>query len=317
MKSSSPVDISIIIVSWNAKDMLEKCLVSISNQSNRYQIETIVVDNASTDGAPDVVKNNFPEVTLIQNSANLGFAKANNVGISNSNGRYVCLINSDVVVLDNCLDRMCEYMDSNPEIGVLGPRVLNPDGTLQQTCRKFPNLWDGFCRATALDKVFPQSRIFGRQFMTFITHDEARTVDYLSGCFMMVRKRSMEQVGLLDEAFFFYAEDKDWCKRFWDNGWAVGYYPNAEAIHYLYGSSNKDPVRYYIQEIKANMQYYKKHHSRSVFIGYMLTVALHQLIRFIGSFGYYVIKPSARELSRINLRRSTSCMVWLLKGANI
>jgi len=312
MKSSTPVDISIIIVSWNAKDMLEKCLDSISNQSNRYQLETIVVDNASTDGAPDIVKNKFPAVKLIQNSANLGFAKANNLGITRSSGRYVCLINSDVVVLDSCLDRMCEYMDAHPEIGVLGPKVLNADGSVQPSCREFPTIWKNFCRAVALDTLFPNSNIFGRQFMTNFSHDEIASVDYLSGCFMMVRRSAMEKVGLLDERFFFYAEDKDWCKRFWDAGYRVVYYPFAEAIHYLYGSSSKDTVKYYIEEIRANLQYYEKHHNKFIKAGYIFTVILHQLVRIVGSLASYVIRPGERDEIKINLKRSLTALQWVL-----
>src|SRR5271157_5076339 len=145
------IDISIIIVSWNAKEYLDECLNSIYENPSKCTLETIVVDNASTDGAPDLVKEKYPQVRLIRNTENLGFAKANNIGIKESMGEYVCLINSDAVVLENCLDLMCNYMNEHPEIGVLGPKVLNSDGSLQPSCREFPTFWKNLCRAFALD----------------------------------------------------------------------------------------------------------------------------------------------------------------------
>ncbi|MGA2332389.1 MAG: glycosyltransferase family 2 protein [Syntrophales bacterium] len=307
------VDISIIIVSWNAKGLLEKCLDSISNISNRYRSETIVVDNASTDGAPELVKNKFPEVKLIQNAVNLGFARANNIGITEGVGRYICLINSDVVVPEHCLDHMCEYMDANLEIGVLAPKVLNPDGTLQYTCREFPSFWNNLCRAFALDTTFPRSSIFGRQFMTYWSHDKVSDVDYVSGCFMLVRKSALEQVGLLDEEFFFYAEDKDWCKRFWDAGWHVVYDPLVQVYHHNAGSSSKDPVKFYIEEIRANLQYYKKHHNQLSKMAFILTTILHQQLRILGSLISLVLKPQVKNETRDNLKRSVSALQWVLR----
>lgn len=308
------IDISIIIVSWNQKELLSQCLHSLSDGKICYQKEIIVVDNASTDGALEMVEQQYPSVKVLRNDRNLGFAKANNIGIEESTGRYVCLINSDVIVLEDCIDRMCTYMDDHPTIGVLGPKVVNPDGTLQATCRKFPTLWSSFCRSLALDSLFPKSRFFGRQFMTFWSHDKVRTVDYLSGCFLMVRRDSLNQVGLLDENFFFYAEDKDWCKRFWDAGWQVTYYPHVKAIHHRYASTSLDPIRFYIMEYKANIEYYKKHHSLSTRIGFTLTIFLHQITRILGSTISYIIKPSGRNASVPGIKRSLACLRWLLGG---
>jgi GT2 family glycosyltransferase len=308
------VDLSNIIVSWNAKEFLDECLQSIYQNAPGCKFETIVVDNASTDGAPDLVAEKYCQITLIRNSENLGFAKANNIGIKESTGKYICLINSDAVVLKDCIDRMCNYMNKHPEIGVLGPRILNRDGSLQPSCREFPTFWKNICRTLALDKLFPKSQIFGGYYMMNWSHETVREVDYLSGCFMMVRRSAIDQVGLLDDGFFFYAEDKDWCKRFWKGGWKVVYYPEAKAIHYSSGSSDKDPIKLYIQQTKANLQYYSKHHSHMAKMVYILTNIIHQMIRVLGSSVLCVIKPSGRQITLLKIRRSVACLGWILKS---
>lgn len=311
------VDISVIIVSWNAKDLLDKCLMSIYKNTKNCTFEIILIDNASTDGSPELVEEKYPAVKVIRNAENLGFAKANNMGIMRSGGRYVCLINSDAIALEGCLEGMCKHMDENPDIGVLGPKVFNADGSLQLTCRQFPTLWRNICRALAFDKFFPKSALLGSHFLTSRSHDKAQEVDYLSGCFMMARRRAIDQVGLLDDGFFFYAEDKDWCKRFWDCQWKVEYFPDAEAIHYLYGSSSSEPVRFYLLEIKANLRYYNKHHTSLAKAGFISITLLHQMVRIIGSSFNYIIKPSRRASSKINIKRSFACLLWLMHGADI
>ena len=253
-----------------------------------------VVDNASSDGSPEHVEEHFPNVTLIRNQTNLGFAKASNIGMYQSSGRYICLVNSDVVVQEDCLDTLRNYMDENPRIGIIGPKILNSDGTLQPTCRQFPTLWNSFCRATGLDTIFPRSKLFSQQFMTFWTHDRTLQVDYLSGCLVMVRREALNEVGLLDEEFFFYAEDKDWCKRFWDNGWEVVYLPHVEAVHRLYGSSDKRPVKFYIQEVRANLQYWLKHHGRLSQSCFFLLMLLHQLLRITNGIVSYTLRGASR-----------------------
>lgn len=305
------IDISIIIVTWNGKEFLDKCLQSIFDNVSNCRFETIVVDNASIDGAPDLVKEKYPQVRLIRNSENLGFAKANNIGIKESTGEYVCLINSDVVVLKNCLELMCQYMNEHPKIGVLGPKVLYPDNSLQLSCREFPTLWKNMCHAMALDKLLPNSDFFSGYEMVNWPHDSVREVDYLSGCFMMVRQSAIEHVGLLDDDFFFYAEDKDWCKRFWKTDWKVVYYPRAKAIHYESGSADKDPVKFYVQQAKANLQYYSKHHSRSAQIAFILTVIIHQIVRVFGYSVLYLIKPSKREIALQKIKRNFARLGWI------
>ena len=152
--------VSVIIVSWNARNYLMQCLASLSSEACRHTMEIIVVDNASSDGSADAVAARYPHVRLIRATSNLGFAKANNMGIAASRGRYLCLVNSDVEVRKHCISRLVDYCEHHPEIGMAGPRVIGGDGNLQRSCRGFPSLWNMFCRALALDTLFPKNKIF-------------------------------------------------------------------------------------------------------------------------------------------------------------
>lgn len=304
--------LSFIIVSWNTKALLLECLESLFRETENHHWEIIVVDNASTDGSPELVRQRFPEVKLIRNDTNLGFAKANNIGVMQSTGRYIFLINSDVKILQGCIDHMCVFADQHPEIGMLGPKILNPDGTLQPSCMGFPTLRNAFCRALALDTLFPKSQLFGRRLMTFWAHDKVRSVDMLNGCFWMVRRHALNQVGLLDENFFIYGEDIDWCKRFRQAGWQVVFFPGAEAVHYGGASSSNAPIRFYIEMQRANLQYWAKHHSRLAQMAFLLTMWLHEFVRIAGRLFLYLIKPSKRTQTTFKIQLSLACLRWLL-----
>lgn len=302
------MDLSIVIASWNTKALLLECLQSLIRATQCKRMEIIVVDNASADGSPEAVQAHFPEVRLIRNPANLGFAKANNIGIARSRGKYVCLVNSDIAVLPGCLDRMLEYMEAHPAVGMLGPRVLNPDLTLQSTCRRFPNLWNNFVEAIAVDKLFPRSRVWGGQFIAAVPRDHACRVDVLAGCFWMIRREALSGVGLLDEQFYIYGEDLDWCKRFWETGWEIVYFPFAEAIHYGSACFSQAPVALYIQMLRAKMQYWQKHHSRASQAGIWLIMILFQCFRSIANLALYLVKPAHLSKLKINV----AAMGWLL-----
>lgn len=305
------VDISIIIVSWNAKDYLQKCIDSIFKESNKYNLEVIVVDNASSDGSEDMVRTRFPQVKLICNNDNLGFAKANNIGIKQSSGKYLGLINSDVEILSDCFSPLFCYMEEHRNIGMLGPRILNSDKTLQRSCRGFPTLWNLFCRALALDVFFPKVKLFGGKMLTYWPHDSISDVEVLSGCFWFINKKAIDDVGLLDEGFFIYAEDTDWCKRFFAAGWRRIYFPLVQAIHYGGASSENAPIRFYLEMQRANLRYWKKHHSCFEQIVFLFIIFSHHAIRAIGGIVFYVIAPSKREYTYFKIKRNLSCIKWL------
>jgi len=309
-------DVSVIIVSWNAKKHLIDCLNSLAENQDGYPQEIIVVDNASSDGSPEIVKKEYPHVKLIRNEENLGFAKANNIGIEAGSGKYVALVNSDIVVLRDCIKKMIEFMDRNPSVGMAGPRILNPDRTLQVSCRHFPSVWNNLCQVLGLNKVFPKAVFFSEPLMKYWALDVERKVDVLSGCFWMLRRAALDEVGLLDEDFFIYGEDIDWCKRFHQAGWDVMFYPGAEAIHFGWASSNNAPIRFYIEMQKADLQYWEKHHSKAAQMIYWMIILLRQLVRIPVYAVRYVVYVKKRETIRFKLKRAFACIGFLF-GFNI
>jgi GT2 family glycosyltransferase len=303
---------SIIIVSWNAKRYLEECLDSIVNHPLPRDTEVIVVDNASSDGSPDVVRDAFPGVRLICNDGNYGFAKANNIGIAASTGEYVFFINSDVVVKAGCFENMIAYMDAHQDVGVLGPKILRPNGEVQQSCMEFPTLWNSLCRALALDAIFPGVKLFGGDMMTYWQHDDTRPVDVITGCFWMVRRKALLAAGLLDERFFFYGEDVDWCRRFHDKGWKVVFYPEAEAVHYGGASSANAPLKFFIEMQRADYQYWKKHHTTPASTAFLFIRLLHHAVRFAGGIASYPFRRKKRPEALYKIRRSLASIKWSL-----
>jgi GT2 family glycosyltransferase/ribosomal protein S18 acetylase RimI-like enzyme len=306
---SMNVDVSIIILSWNDRQHLEECLDSLSHCTKSRRVEIIVVDNASTDGSPAVVETRFPTVKLIKNKENLGFPKGNNLGLLASSGKYVCLLNSDIKVLDGCIDALADYMDAHAEIGMAGPKILNEDMTHQSSCRRFPGWWNNFCSATGLASVFPRSEFFSGEHMFYFKGDRPMTVDVLVGCFWMVRREAIQQTGPLDECFFMYAEDVDWCKRFWKAGWRVAFYPQAQAIHYGGGSSSKrDPAWVELMQQRSLLCYWKKHHGLVGRLGVRLILVVHRVIRWAGALIDQLASLSKRGESRTRARVNWACL---------
>jgi hypothetical protein len=286
--------------------------MSVAEQTRTVTYEIIVVDNASSDGTFEMLEREFPQVQLVKNPENLGFARANNIGIQQSCGRHVCLMNSDVIVLDGCLDRLVAYLDTRPKVGMCGPRVLNRDRTLQVSCRHFPTLWNNLCQTVGLNYALPRAKWCSESFMKYWDHDSEREVDALSGCFWMVRREALDQVGLLDEAFFFYGEDIDWCKRFHKAGWGVMFYPGAEAIHLGGASSRRMPIRFYLELQKADLRYWRKHHGRLGKFAYACVIALRHVLRLILGVVLYALRPSRRSDIGYALKRNAACLRWVM-----
>ncbi|MBI5453582.1 MAG: glycosyltransferase family 2 protein [Deltaproteobacteria bacterium] len=295
-------DVSFIIVSWNAKKYLIECLSSIRDDAGGVDHEVIVVDNASTDGSQEAVKALFPEARLIGQSTNTGFAAANNAGIRESKGRYIFLVNSDIKVIPGCIGRVVRYLDKNRGAGLVGPRVLNADGTLQLSCRRAPSLGRNLLAALGFESI--------RKDLLYHPHDRTREVDVLSGCFIAARREAVEEAGLLDERFFFYAEDKDWCKRLKAAGWKIIYLPEAVALHYGGKSSANAPLRYYIEMHRANLRYWAKHHGGLKY-AYLAIAALHQSVRVVRGEVLSSIKKGRHEENRHKVERSLSCLRWI------
>lgn len=301
--------LSVIIVSWNAKSFLLQCVQSVLNQAVPAPLEIIVVDNASTDGAPDAVERAFPTVRVIRNEANLGFARANNIGIRASSGDYLLLINSDVVVTDDCFQQLVQYAETHPAVGILGPQILGADGQVQRSCMGYPSLWNSLARALALDSAFPRAKGLGGQLLTFWDHSDTRPVDVINGCFWMVRRTALAQVGLLDERFLFYGEDIDWCRRFNQCGWQVVFYTAARAIHYGGASSSSAPVRFHVEMQRAAYQYWRKHYSRTASTGFLGINLLHHTCRLAGELLAYPWRHQ-REAASHRIERAWASIRW-------
>jgi GT2 family glycosyltransferase len=306
--------VSIIIVSWNAQDYLRQCLESLFAEECRHPMEVIVVDNASSDGSAESVARDYPQVRLIRNVTNLGFARANNIGISAATGKYLCLINSDVKMLPDCINRLVEYQEEHPDVGMVGPRVIGGDGKLQRSCRGFPTVWNMFCRALALDTIFPGTRAFTGYSLRYWPQDTCRAVDILSGCFGWPGARRSDEVGLLDESFFMYGEDMDWCKRFWKQGWKLAFVPEAEAIHYGGASSANAPVRFYIERHRADLQYWQKHHSRPAVVLILYSPACICCCVWPGIWWRFCCVRSARETYQYKVKRSLAALKWMFSA---
>lgn len=315
MMNYNKPNVSVVIVSWNAKKYLEQCLQSVLSCSDAATTEIIVVDNASSDGSPEHVKEKYPSVKLICNSDNLGFAKANNIGINHSHGKYLFLINSDVIVYPNCFNSLVTYIESQPQIGVLGPRIIGIDGKVQRSCMGYPSLWNSFCRAIFIDAIFPNVKLFNGYMLSYWKHDAIKEVEVVNGCFWVIRHQALEKVGLLDENYFMYAEDIDWCKRFNDSDWKVVYYPLVEALHYGGASSANAPVRFYIEMQKANMKFFKKHYGILSLNIYKCIMLLHQSLRAVGYSIWYILAPEKKDSSLHKIKRSIASISEILKFA--
>jgi GT2 family glycosyltransferase len=303
--------LSIIIVTWNGKKYAEECLHSLVTRPLGVPTEIIVVDNASSDGTPEAIRAQFPQVHLIENDKNLGFAKANNIGLAASRGEYVCLVNSDVVIPPACMERMVAYMDANPTIGVLGPKMLSPDGGIGYSVMRLPTVWNTLCCALGLHAVFPKSGWFGGFMMSGYPYNSIDDVEVLTGWFWMVPRKALDQVGGLDEQFFMYGEDIDWCYRFLKAGWRVVFYPDAEALHYGAASSAKAPTRFYIEMRRANLQYFRKHAGPIRTFGYRLATWLHEVTRILGYSAIYSVSSARRPEAALKIKRSIACIRWL------
>lgn len=253
------MDVSIIIVNWNTKELLRDCLKSIEEQAGKIDYEIVLVDNNSTDGSVEMVKSEFENVVLIQNSENRGFAAANNQAVRIAKGRYVLLLNSDTIVLDHAFEKTLAFADKHPDAAVTGCRVLNPDGTLQNTCFMFPSITNMLLSCTYLYKLFPGSRFFGREQMTWWDRSDIREVDVVTGCFMLIRKEAIEQTGLMDEQFFMYGEETDWCFRFRKNGWKIMFTPEGQIIHYGGQSTSQKKAEMVLQLRGSILLFIKKH----------------------------------------------------------
>jgi len=256
------LDLSVIIVNWNTRDDLGRCLASLVPARDQMALEVVVVDNGSTDGSPGLVARRFPWVRVLALRRNLGFAAANNRGFAVTSGRHRLLLNPDCVVHGDALAQLVAHADADPAIGLLGPRLLNSDGSLQASCRHFPTLAALAFRNTPLGELFPRNPWAARYLMAELDHERRQTVDWLSGACLLARGEFLAQVGGLDERFFMYVEDMDWGRRAWGHGWQVVYLPSAEVTHHIGRSSDQRPLAMVRAHHVSMWHYVRKHYGQ-------------------------------------------------------
>ena len=257
-------DIAVIIVNWNAREDLRRCLQSLyADPLPRVSYEVWVVDNASDDSSADMVASEFPQVTLLANTDNAGFSKANNQAIARTDSRYVFLLNSDAFIHPGALDHLVAYADTHPQAGIVGPKVLNSNGSIQFSCRRFPSLGAGFFRNTYLGRLFPHNKFARDYLMVGFNHASDIPVDWVSGCAMLIRRGLLEKIGALDERFYMYCEDVDLCQRAWEGGWQVVYAPQPVVTHAIGRSSDKNGDRMIIEFHRSWYEYDRKRHPKA------------------------------------------------------
>jgi len=261
----SRYDLSIVIISWNVRELLRCCLDSIQEslkgeKGKGLLVETIVFDNGSADGSADMVREDFPWVHLMESEVNLGFTKGNNLAIGQSEGRYILLLNPDTEVVGDALGTMVAYMEAHPRVGALGPQLLNPDGTTQSSRRRFPTLATAFLESTVLQPWFQGSRILERYYLLDRPDDETQPVDWVVGAALLIRREALHQVGPLDEEFFMYSEELDWCYRLKAQGWDVVYLPTAQVVHQEGRSSEQVLPARHIHFQRSKVLFFKRYY---------------------------------------------------------
>ena len=303
------MELEILIVSYNTGELLRDCLGSVYQKIKGIELGVIVIDNGSSDNSVEMVKKEFPQVKLIENRDNLGFARANNQAIRQGAARYLLLLNPDTSLANNSCCEMLRFMDEHPQVGILGCRLLNTDGTIQPSNSSFPNLFTELLRIFQLKRLMsgPGLRekvgerlggILGstlrEYFRVYWDSERIREVDWVSGACLLVRRKAVEDVGLLDESFFMYYEDADWCYRMRKGGWKTCYFPFFEIIHYVGKSDSSFNPSTFIERHKSMYYYFRKHEGiKAVFLLRLLIFSGFTL-RWLGLLAIYPFRGEER-----------------------
>lgn len=251
-------DLSVTICSWNTIEDLRACLVSLDRARPEASFEVVVLDNNSEDGSPDMVAEEFPWVRLYRMTQNLGFTGGQNHMIFNRLGRHAFLLNSDTVVHPGAMAELTKFIEGNPDVGVVGPKVLNPDGSLQYSARRFPTPAAALFRNTFLGKLFPKNKFTRDYLMQDWTHSTVTEVDWVSGCALFAREELINKIGALDPAYFMFSEDVDFCFRTWQAGYKVVYLPSSQITHAIGRSTDKAPNRMIGRFHRSMFRFYTK-----------------------------------------------------------
>lgn len=281
-------DISILIVSWNVRELLRRAIASVLADAGDVRIEIVVVDNASQDGTVEMLRADFPQVRVIANMENVGFTRGNNQALEMAQGRYLFLLNPDTELERGALAALMGYMDApeNARVGIVGPQLVYADGSLQSSRRRFPKFSTALLESTKLQEWFPRNEILTDYYLLDTDNQAIQDVDWVVGAAMFVRREVYEQIGGLDERFFMYSEELDWCFRVKTAGWHVVYFPKARVLHYEGKSSEQVLAQRDIYFHSSKVRYFKKHHG--AFQGELLRYFL------LGMFAYQMLEEGVK-----------------------
>jgi N-acetylglucosaminyl-diphospho-decaprenol L-rhamnosyltransferase len=301
------IDLSIIIVSWNVAALLQACLDSILTSvpdEQQSRLEIIVVDSASTDDTANMIRQHYPQVRLLPQTENVGFSRGNNIGMQAAQGRYLFLLNPDTEIIGDALAQMIAFMDADPDVGIIGPHTLNSDGTTQSTRRHFPTFLIGLLESTWLQPLAPKSVMDYYYFVDGADENDTLEVDWVQGSAVMARREVYEQIGGMDEGYFMYSEELDWCKRAKDIGWRVVYFGGAQIVHHGGKSSEQATTRTQIHFQRSKLRYFRKYHGPLV----AQTIRVVLLLNYVWQLGLESLKRALG--SKRDLRRERIHAYW-------
>ena len=307
-------DLAIIIISWNVRDLLRTCIQSILNNIHGLTYRITVVDNASSDGTIAMLQNEFPDVLCLRNIENVGFASANNQALRESQARHVLLLNPDTLVVGDALKTMVEFADTRDEIGLIGPRLQSPDGKIQYVCaRSFPTAVNWFWHYCFIGRVLSGNRVFGRLLLSFWDHLDSRAVEAITGAAMLIPKRTLEQVGVLDETHPMYLEDVDYCRRVWMAGKEIWYLSDAVIIHYGGQSSSQVSWKTKLLSLDAHRIFFDRYGSwidKKLFRPLVVLVSLIRLSVFCFARLASIFRPNGIQSFTNQIRNELKALLW-------
>lgn len=317
------VDVSIIIVTWNAARFIQNCLTSIFDEAVDVSVEVLVIDNASEDGTPDIIEKNFPQVVLLRSEKNLGFARANNKAAGISQGRHILFLNPDTMILSNALSRLVCILDGNSDAGAAGCKLLDFEGRLQRTCaRAFPTPWNQFAEIALLSKLFPRSKFFTGYEMGYWDHAGRAIVECLSGACFLIKNDVFRQISGFDESYFMYAEDIDLFYKLKERGFKVVYDGGSTVLHYAGGSSEKvGQVAFAaVMQHEANYRFMLNRYGRSEAIRYKVTTWIGSALRLSIILNMILAtsiwRRDKKPIWQAALRKYLRILLWALGSAD-
>jgi len=285
------IDVSVCIVTYQARDLLRESLLSLYRNTSLC-FEVTVVDNGSRDGVEQMLHQEFPDVSFIEESKNAGFTKPMNRAMRYSRGNYLLLLNPDTLIFPGAVDQLVSFLETNPEVGICGPKVLNKDLSLQPPCRRGESRpWAVFTYITGLAALFPKNKLFGQYLMSFIDEDKTHPVAGVAGSCMLIRRAVLDQIGYLDERFFAYQEDADYCFRARQTGWQVYYVPSAQIIHYGgMGGSRVEPYRSIYEWHRSYYLYFRKNLAKDYFFLFNWIYYFTMMLKLLSALAMNLIR---------------------------